>query len=90
MRVVRRFQITGRVQGVGFRFFTRDAALREGVTGWVRNRPDGGVDVYAEGESEAVTRMERAIRRGPPGARVDSVEVDTEEPSGAYARFDIT
>jgi acylphosphatase len=46
--------------------------------------------VYAEGESEAVTRMERAIRRGPPGARVDSVEVDTEEPSGAYARFDIT
>ena len=64
MRVARRFVITGRVQGVGFRYFTQDAALREGVTGWVRNLPDGGVEALAEGEAEAVTRLERAVDRG--------------------------
>ena len=90
MRVGRRFIVTGRVQGVGFRYFTRDAAVREGVTGWVANRPDGCVEAYVEGESEAVIRVERAIRRGPPGARVETVEVDAEEPGGAYSRFDIT
>lgn len=89
MRVGRHFHITGRVQGVGFRYFTRDVATREGVTGWVRNLPDGRVQAYVEGESEAVTRVERAIRQGPPGSRVETVEVDTEEPGGAYSRFDI-
>jgi len=79
--------ISGRVQGVGFRYFTRDAAMRDGVTGWVQNRPDGCVEAYIEGESDAVTRVERAIRRGPPGARVEDVQVDTEEPSGAYSAF---
>jgi acylphosphatase len=87
MRIGQRFVISGRVQGVGFRYFTRDAAMREGVTGWVRNRPDGCVEAYVEGEREAVTRVERAIRRGPPGARVETVQVDTEEPSGAYSDF---
>jgi acylphosphatase len=90
MRIGRRFLITGRVQGVGFRYFTRDAAIREGVTGWVRNLPDGGVEAYVEGESEAVTRVERAIRRGPPGARVDTVYADAEEPGGAYSDFSVT
>ena len=90
MRVGRRFIVTGRVQGVGFRYFTHDAAVREGVTGWVANTPDGRVEAYVEGESEAVTRVERAIRQGPPGARVETVQVDAEEPSGAYSRFDIT
>ena len=89
MRVGRRFIITGRVQGVGFRYFTRDAAMREGVTGWVSNRPDGCVEAYVEGEADAVTRVERDIRRGPPGARVEDVQVDAEEPGGAYVRFDI-
>ena len=81
--------ISGRVQGVGFRYFTQDAAAREGVTGWVRNLPDGRVEAYVEGEGDAVTRMERAIRRGSRGARVDAVEVGTEEPSGAYRGFEI-
>ncbi len=90
MRVGRRFLVTGRVQGVGFRYFTRDAAVREGVTGWVTNRPDGRVEAWVEGETDAVTRVERAIRRGPPGAHVEDVQVDAEEPSGAYSRFDIT
>ena len=90
MRVGRRFVITGRVQGVGFRYFTRDTALREGVTGWVRNLANGSVEAVVEGESEAVTRVERAIRRGPPGARVDTVQVDDEAPSGAYTDFRVT
>ena len=90
MRIGRRFLVTGRVQGVGFRYFTRDAAIREGVTGWVRNLPDGAVEAYIEGESEAVTRVERAIRRGPPAARVETVQADAEEPSGAYSDFSMT
>jgi acylphosphatase len=89
MRVARRFLIRGRVQGVGFRYFARDAALREGVTGWVRNLPDGRVEALVEGEVEAVTRVERALRSGPGGARIDSVFVDQEEPSAAYDTFTI-
>jgi acylphosphatase len=87
--VARRFLITGRVQGVGFRMFARDAAAREGATGWVRNLPDGRVEAYVEGERNAVTRVERALRQGPPGARVEAVDETTEDPSGAYARFEI-
>ena len=88
MRVSRRFVISGKVQGVGFRWFTQDAASREGVTGWVRNLPDGRVEALLEGESEAVTRVERALRSGPPSARVEDVSVDVEEPGG-YRSFTI-
>ena len=88
MRVARRFLISGRVQGVGFRWFTQDAAALEGVTGWVRNLPDGSVEALVEGEEESVTRVERKLRTGPRGARVDRVFVDVEEPGG-YRRFTI-
>ena len=90
MRVARRFVISGRVQGVGFRYFTQDTARREGVTGWVRNLPDGCVEALAEGDVEAVTRVERALRIGPRGARVERVYVDDEEPTGAYTTFSVT
>ena len=90
MRVARRFVVSGRVQGVGFRYFTQDTARREGVTGWVRNLPDGGVEALVEGEAEAVTRVERALRTGPRGARVDRVRVDEEDPTGAYTTFSVT
>jgi len=90
MRVARRFVVSGRVQGVGFRYFTQDAALQEGVTGWVRNRPDGRVEAHVEGEADAVTRVEIAIRSGPRGARIDTVYVDIEEASGAYDTFSVT
>ena len=89
MRIARRFVISGRVQGVGFRWFARDAAVREGATGWVRNLPDGRVEALVEGDAEAVTRVERSLRAGPPGARVQAVNVVTEEPSGAYRDFSI-
>ena len=87
MRTARRLVIGGRVQGVGFRYFTQDIALREGVTGWVRNRVDGCVEVYIEGEVETITRVERLLRQGPPNARVDDVRVDIEPPTAQYSDF---
>ena len=90
MRVARRFVVSGRVQGVGFRYFTQETALHEGVTGWVRNLPDGRVEALVEGDAEAVTRVERALRTGPRGARVDRVYVDEEDPTGAYTTFSVT
>jgi acylphosphatase len=89
MRVARRFVVSGRVQGVGFRYFTQDTARREGVTGWVRNLPDGRVEALAEGDADAVTRLERALRTGPRGARVDRVYVDDEDPTGKFATFSV-
>ena len=90
MRVARRFVVCGRVQGVGFRYFTQDTARREGLTGWVRNLANGDVEAMVEGEAEAVTRLERAIRTGPRGARVERVYVDEEPPTGMYTTFSVT
>jgi len=90
MLVARRFVVSGRVQGVGFRYFTQEVALREGATGWVRNLPDGRVEALVEGEAEAVTRVERAIRSGPGGARVSTVTVEVEHATGAYDTFSVT
>ena len=83
MRVARRYLIGGRVQGVGFRYFAADAAAREGIVGWVRNLPDQRVEVAAEGDADAVDRFERAIRHGPPAARVEAFDVTDNVPSGA-------
>ena len=90
MRVARRYLISGRVQGVGFRYFAEAAAAREGLHGSARNLPDGRVEVVAEGESESIDRFERAIRHGPPGARVDHVEVDDTVPGGRDTGFTVT
>ena len=90
MRIARRYLVSGRVQGVGFRYFVHAAAIREGVTGYVRNMPDGRVEALVEGDEEAVTRVERAIRSGPGGARVEDVDVDVLEPAGAHRSFRVT
>jgi acylphosphatase len=90
MRIARRFYVSGRVQGVGFRYYVHDDARREGVTGYVRNLPDGRVEALVEGELEAVTRVERAVRTGPAGARVENVESDVLTPGGAYKSFQVT
>jgi acylphosphatase len=82
MRISRRYVISGRVQGVGFRYFTQAAATAEGLSGWVRNTPDGRVEVDAEGEADALARFEQRISRGPAGARVEHVEA-TDAASGA-------
>jgi acylphosphatase len=89
MLVARRYVITGRVQGVGFRFFAEAAAAREGVHGWVRNRPDGAVEAWIEGDQEAVDRVEAALRRGPSHAHVDHVSVDEAAPTGRSTGFSI-
>jgi acylphosphatase len=87
MVVARHYVIRGRVQGVGFRYYTEDVAFREGLSGYVRNAHDGAVEAQVEGELEAVERFERAIRRGPPAARVDSCEVTDVAPTGRVTGF---
>jgi acylphosphatase len=71
-----RLTISGRVQGVGYRYWAIDTARRLGLTGWVRNRRDGAVEALIVGEEDAVGEMIEACRRGPPAARVDEIDVD--------------
>jgi acylphosphatase len=66
-------EIRGRVQGVGFRWYVVDAARKLRLAGWVKNRPDGNVELAAAGASDALTRLEAAVTAGPPGARVEEV-----------------
>jgi acylphosphatase len=89
MDVARRYVISGRVQGVGFRYFTQAAAVREGVRGWVENLPDGRVAIGALGHADALARFEREIRRGPPGARVEHVEIAPAPPDEHHTDFSI-
>jgi len=73
--IVRRgFLVRGRVQGVGFRWWTRRVATQLGLRGTVRNRLDGSVEVRAEGPRDSVDRLREVLRQGPPGARVTAVE----------------
>ena len=88
MRLGRRYLVSGRVQGVGFRFFTHRAATREGLHGWVRNLPDGRVEIAAEGDADALERFERDVRHGPPAARVEHVEVLDVGATGHDTGFD--
>lgn len=81
--------VRGRVQGVGFRYFAREYAQIEGLHGWVTNRPDGAVEVLAEGDREALGRFEGRLRKGPPAARVDDVLVIDDVPTGESRGFDI-
>jgi len=79
-RTARHVTVTGRVQGVFFRAWLREQAAELGVTGWVRNCPDGRVDAHVEGGPAAVDEIVGRIRQGPPAARVEDVrlwEVDT-------------
>jgi len=89
MIVAKRFFVGGRVQGVGFRYFVQDHASIEGVHGYVRNLPDGRVEILVEGDAESVLRVERAVRRGPAQAHVDNVDVEAAVPSGRATGFSI-
>ena len=79
--------ISGRVQGVGFRYSLAEEAERYGVTGWARNRSDGTVEAVIDGPSDAVEAVLVWARRGPPSARV--TEVRSEEVPGTFERFDL-
>ena len=81
MRIARRYVISGRVQGVGFRYFTQAVADRENINGWVRNTPDGRVEIEAEGDADSMWQFDRQIRTGPIGSRVETVEATDQMPS---------
>lgn len=66
-------RISGRVQGVGFRWFVREEARRLGLAGWVKNLPNGDLELVAEGPAATLESFARTIAKGPPGARVELV-----------------
>jgi acylphosphatase len=84
-----RFRVSGRVQGVGFRWFTRLVALEVGLAGRVRNLPDGRVEVEAVGGSEAIETFRRRLRQGPPGAWVIGLEEQELSPVPVWDGFTI-
>lgn len=75
----RRMRVTGRVQGVGFRWFVREEARRLGLRGWVRNEANGDVLVEVEGPAHEVGLLEDLLRMGPPAAEVSRVSMETPE-----------
>ncbi len=82
-------RVRGRVQGVFYRASSADAARRFGVVGWVRNVDDGSVAMHIQGPSAAVDSMLAWTRQGPPGARVDGVEVAPAEVTSGIEGFEI-
>ena len=84
--MAKRLVISGRVQGVGFRFAMVAEAERLGVTGWVRNRRDGSVEAVVDGDAASVAALIQWARQGPPGARVTSLAID--EAEGTFVGFD--
>ena len=85
--MARHLVISGRVQGVGFRYSMVEQAERLGVTGWVRNRRDGTVEAVVDGEPDAVAAMIAWAHRGPRGASV--VQVRVEDAAGSFERFEM-
>ncbi len=85
MTVTKHLRITGHVQGVGYRYYMDYKARQFGITGWVRNRPDGSVEAVIQGEPDAVEAVIERARRGPPRAAVTEVAVT--DAAGDYPDF---
>jgi acylphosphatase len=81
--------ISGRVQGVSFRYYTRQKADELGVQGWVRNLMNGQVEAWAQGQAEAVDRLVNWCRQGPPSARVDEIKVEDKSLDQEIQGFEI-
>lgn len=81
--------VHGRVQGVGFRYYTRTKATSLGLTGWVNNEPDGTVHVVCEGDSAGLKEFEAWLDQGPPSAHVSRVEKHYREYRGIYRTFSV-
>ena len=86
--VARSVLVTGRVQGVFFRAWTQGQARELGISGWIRNCPDGSVEAHLVGDEDAVARMVERMRRGPSDARVDVLTVEEAEPE-TTGRFEL-
>lgn len=82
-------RVTGRVQGVAFRWHTQRQATRLGLTGWVRNEPDGSVSLVAEGERSALEALADWTLQGPDAARVDHREMKWAAAVGGFSDFRI-
>jgi acylphosphatase len=82
--------VTGRVQGVAFRWYAQRTAGGLGVTGWVRNQPDGSVRIVAEGPRAALASLLDWARQGPDHARVEDLRHVWQEATGQFTRFEIT
>jgi acylphosphatase len=87
-RHARHVTASGRVQGVFFRAWTRDLASELGLTGWVRNCPDGSVEAHVEGDEQAVQQLVDRMRGGPRAAKVTGILVRDVEPCG-FERFEV-
>ena len=87
MTLARKYYIKGVVQGVGFRFFVQRSAAKHQIRGFVRNLPDGRVEVYAESGEEAVKRFYEDLLTGPAYSRVDEIEEIVTEPTGTFSTF---
>jgi acylphosphatase len=81
--------VRGRVQGVSFRYYTALKAVEVEITGWVRNVPDGKVEVMAEGTRGQLGQLAEFLHRGPPGACVVAIEIKWQQPSGEFEDFTI-
>lgn len=82
-----RYKVSGKVQGVGFRWFVRVTARRMQLAGWVRNQPDGTVMIEASGAQEKLDELRRALWRGPDGAAVEHVSEGQMEDAGLEFPF---
>lgn len=87
MKVARKYIVSGRVQGVGFRFFAERAANELGLKGYVKNLWNGNVEAYAIGDEVALEEFQRILAAGPRGARVTGVEESEAALSSRYSRF---
>ena len=81
--------ISGRVQGVWFRQSTKNTAEQYGITGWCRNNPDGSVEAVFEGEESSVKNILSWCETGPELARVDNLQIEWENATGEFSRFEI-
>jgi len=89
MKIARTFVISGRVQGVGFRYFAERVANQLGIHGYVKNLDTGSVEVYAIGDENALEQFKRHLAEGPRSARVSGIDESEETVSEEYSRFEI-
>ncbi|EGK13898.1 acylphosphatase [Desmospora sp. 8437] len=80
--------VHGRVQGVGFRFYTQKAARKLGILGWVKNRSDATVEIDAQGNAKMLEQFLKAVRKGSPASKVDRIQIEQRKPT-SFHTFEI-